>query len=139
MKRLLKQPIALIFFLYVTGNISVIAQEKQGEFNEKLDKLNYQMDNLDHKLNEIEKAIDDIYWYNKVGDVAFIDKVYMYGPPLWKEKNPTAQGAGNPVKFRSYVFIPKDIDRKGNTLSLSFPTVEFIVTLLLTMHISSGN
>lgn len=121
MKRLLKQPIALIFFLYVTGNISVIAQEKQGEFNEKLDKLNYQMDNLDHKLNEIEKAIDDIYWYNKVGDVAFIDKVYMYGPPLWKEKNPTAQGAGNPVKFRSYVFIPKDIDPEGKYPLIVFP------------------
>lgn len=29
-----------------------------------------------------------------------------------ERKNPTAQGAGNPVKFWSYVFIPKGIDYK---------------------------
>lgn len=121
MKRLLKQSIALIFFFYGTFNISAIAQEKQGELSKKLDKLNYQMDNLFHRLNEIEKAIDDIYWYNKVGDVAFIDKVYMYGPPLWKEKKPSAQGAGNPVKFRSYVFIPKDIDPERKYPLIVFP------------------
>jgi dipeptidyl aminopeptidase/acylaminoacyl peptidase len=36
----------------------------------------------------------------------------MYGPPLsdFQEKNPTGQGAGNPVKFWSYVFVPKGID-----------------------------
>jgi hypothetical protein len=32
----------------------------------------------------IQKAIDDLMWYNKVGDIAFIDKVYMTGPPLAK-------------------------------------------------------
>ncbi len=121
MKRLLKQWIALIFFFWVTCNISAIAQEKQGELNETLDRLNNQMDNLDHRLNQIEKAIDDIYWYNKVGDVAYIDKVYMYGPPLWKEKNPAAQGAGNPVKFRSYVFIPRNIDTEAKYPLIVFP------------------
>ena len=27
------------------------------------------------------------------------------------EPNPTAQGAGNPFRFYSYLFIPKDLDR----------------------------
>jgi dipeptidyl aminopeptidase/acylaminoacyl peptidase len=45
-----------------------------------------------------------------VGDVAFVDKVFLYGPPPAKVKNPTAMGAQNPVKFWSYVFIPKHID-----------------------------
>jgi len=121
MKNLLKQSIALIFFFWVTGYISAMAQEKQDELNETLNKLNYQMDNLNHQINQIEKAIDDIYWYNKIGDVAFIDKVYMYGPPLWKEKNPAAQGAGNPVKFRSYVFIPKNIDPEAKYPLIVFP------------------
>jgi len=65
------------------------------------DKLAKYFENLDHKLNAIEKLADDILWYHKVGDVARIDKVYMTGPPLWKEKNPTALGAGDPVKFWS--------------------------------------
>ena len=45
-------------------------------------------ESLDHRLDELEKVIDDVLWYHKVGDVAFIDKVRLTGPPLWKEKNP---------------------------------------------------
>jgi dipeptidyl aminopeptidase/acylaminoacyl peptidase len=66
---------------------------------------------LDHRLDQLEKAVDDILWYNKVGDVAVIDKVFQYGPPPANVKNPTAMGAKNPVKFWSYVFIPKGLDR----------------------------
>lgn len=68
-------------------------------------------------MDVLEKAIDDIQWFNKVGDVANIDKVYIVGPPQKKVKNPTAMGAKNPVKFWCYIFIPKKIDRdKKNPL-----------------------
>jgi len=63
-----------------------------------------------HNMDVLEKKVDDLLWYKKVGDLAYIDKVYMYGPPKWKEENPDAQGAGNPVKFWSYVFIPRSVD-----------------------------
>lgn len=66
--------------------------------------------NLTHRIDRLEKLIDDVLWYNKVGDIAHVDKLYIYGPPKWKEKNPTAKGAGNPVKFWTYVFIPLDVD-----------------------------
>lgn len=97
------------------------AQEESNANKETLRALERSFEVLDHRLDVIEKALDDIYWYNKVGDVAFIDKVYIYGPPLWKEENPTAQGAGNPVKFWSYVFIPKDIDPSRKYPLLVFP------------------
>jgi len=59
----------------------------------------------------LKKSIDDLMWFQRLGDVAYIDKLYMTGPPLWKRKKiKNAQGAGNPVKFWSYVFIPKNID-----------------------------
>ncbi len=67
--------------------------------------------NLEHRLDVLHKKIDDILWYEKVGDLAHIDKVYMTGPPKWRDKNPTAQGVGNPVKFWSYIFIPKSVDK----------------------------
>lgn len=67
-------------------------------------------ENLQHRLDILEKLVDDVLWFQRVGDVAFVDKVFKTGPPPAKEKNPTAQGAGNPVKFWSYVFIPKGID-----------------------------
>jgi len=89
--------------------ISIIAQEKT-DIKSQLESLKKDNNNLRHRLDKLEKGIDDIYWYHKIGDVAHIDKVYMYGPPKWKEKNPTAMGAGNPVKFWTYVIIPKGID-----------------------------
>ena len=76
----------------------------------KIDSLIKYNVKLEHRLDVLEKNIDDLMWYEKVGDVAFIDKVFMTGPPKWKELDTTAPGAGNPVKFWSYVFIPKDID-----------------------------
>ncbi len=66
--------------------------------------------NLQHRLDRLEKLVDDLLWHERLGDIAHVDKVYMYGPPKWKEQNPTALGAGNPVKFWSYLFFPKDID-----------------------------
>ena len=76
----------------------------------KIDSLIKYNENFEHRLDVLEKNIDDILWFQRVGDVAFIDKVFMTGPPKWKELDTTAPGAGNPVKFWSYVFIPKDID-----------------------------
>jgi len=80
-----------------------------------------QFENLNHRLNSLEKALDDILWYHKVGDVANVDKVYIYGPPKWKEENPTALGAGNPVKFWAYVFVPKNLDPSKKYPLIVFP------------------
>lgn len=98
--------LALIFILLPAITFSQNFELLQKEINE----LKKSKDIFNHRLDLLEKQIDDILWYHKVGDVAFIDKVYLTGPPLAKEKNPTAQGAGNPVKFWAYVFIPKGID-----------------------------
>ena len=88
---------------------------------ERIEKLEDRFDRLGHTLNVLEKAIDDVLWYHKVGDIAYVDKVRHVGPPRWKEKNPTAQGAGNPLKFYSYIFIPKNIDRSKKYPLLLFP------------------
>lgn len=63
-----------------------------------------------HSFDRLEKKIDDLLWYEKVGDVAHIDKVFTATVPRWKELKPTAPGAGNPLKVWSYIFIPKSID-----------------------------
>ena len=63
---------------------------------------------LDHRLDQVAKAIDDIAWLQRVGDVAVVDKWRIVGPPDANPKNPTAPGATNPVKFFTYTFVPKD-------------------------------
>lgn len=106
--------IAMAFFVTVA-----VGQETNLE--DVVKKLESQNDMLRHRLDVVEKMIDDQLWVTKVGDVAYVDKVYMTGPPLRKEKNPTAQGAGNPVKFWSYVFIPKSIDPNKKYPLIVFP------------------
>ena len=109
-----------ILMVSITCNVAT-GQENQSDLVQKLQSLEREFDYLQHNIQVIEKAIDDIYWYQKVGDIAHIDKVYMTGPPLRKENNPTAQGAGNPVKFWSYVFVPKGIDTNKKYPLLVFP------------------
>lgn len=100
--------ITLIIFL--SGSLIAFPQENGNVNEEILERLENQNRYLHHRLDRLEKMVDDITWYKKVGDLADIDKVYIYGPPLWKEENPNAQGAGNPVKFWAYVFTPRDLD-----------------------------
>ena len=87
------------------------------------EQLNRRFENLYHSLDVLEKKIDDVLWFHKLGDLAYIDKVYHVGPPLSKQqiKNPTAMGANNPVKFWSYIFIPKGLDYDKKYPLLVFP------------------
>lgn len=91
--------------------------------SKEYDLLKNRFEQLRHRLDTLEKTMDDILWYHKVGDVAYIDKVRHVGPPPSRVqvKNPTAMGAENPVKFYSYVFIPKKIDYNRKYPLLVFP------------------
>ncbi len=102
--------LALLILVNCCLSALAYSQSQSDSLNESLSILKKNQTALEHRLDTLEKVADDILWFQRVGDVAFIDKVYMTGPPLAKEKNPTALGAGNPVKFWSYVFIPKGID-----------------------------
>jgi dipeptidyl aminopeptidase/acylaminoacyl peptidase len=101
--------ITILTLFFVTFFSTVFAQNFD-ILEENLKQLQSQDENLNHRIDVVEKMIDDLLWYQKVGDIAHVDKQYIYGPPKWKEENSTAKGAGNPVKFWTYVFIPKDID-----------------------------
>jgi len=65
----------------------------------------------EHGMDALAKAVDDVLWYQKVGDVAHIDKVRLTGPAPRYRPNPTAQGAGNPLIVPAYTFIPRKLDR----------------------------
>jgi hypothetical protein len=67
------------------------------EDSPQMEDLSKAIESLQHRLDEIEKSIDDVTWFERVGEVAFIEKVRIVGPPRWKEPNPTAPGAGNPL------------------------------------------
>ncbi len=116
-----KSVIFILWIVFIGGMTICNAQANLPELKEDVESLKEDNTNLRHRLDEIERAIDDILWYQRLGEIAVIDKVYMTGPPLAHEENPTAQGYGNPVKFWSYVFIPKDIDYNKKYPLLVFP------------------
>ncbi len=57
------------------------------------------------------KHIDDLMWYQKLGDIADIDKDEYTGQPNPHIKNKKAPGATNPILLHLYTFIPKRLDR----------------------------
>lgn len=109
----------LMLILCISQNI--LAQENTKELKSVILHLEGINNTLQHRIDVLEKNIDDLMWFQRIGDVAYIDKLYMTGPPLWKEKNKNAQGAGNPTKFWSYVFIPKNIDASKKYPLIVFP------------------
>lgn len=87
----------------------------------KIDSLQDMVQDYRHRFDVLEKLVDDLIWFQRVEDVAYIDKIYLTGPPKWKEDNPTAMGYGNPVKYWCYVFIPRDIDHSKKYPLLMLP------------------
>lgn len=75
-----------------------------------LPQLENRVNDLRYEFDMLKKQSDDILWYNRVGDIAWIDKVFIAGPPPRVVRNPNATGANNPLKFWTYVFIPRNID-----------------------------
>ncbi|MBU2501928.1 alpha/beta fold hydrolase [bacterium] len=88
---------------------------------EALQGIEKKLEGFGHRLDELQKQIDDNLWFARLGDVAVVDKVRLYGPPRWKEESETAIGAGNPVKFYAYVFLPRDLDPTRKAPLLVFP------------------
>jgi dipeptidyl aminopeptidase/acylaminoacyl peptidase len=88
-------------------SVALIGWGEDPKITDQLEQLDNANERLSHRLDELEKQIDDLLWFERVGDVAVIEKVRIYGPPRWQEPNPTGIGAGNPVKFYTYLFTPK--------------------------------
>ena len=98
----------LATLLALLGIISLsFAQDHTNFLQNKLQQLEEENQNLHHRIDVLSKQNDDVLWYHKVGDLAFIDKIYLPGPPATNIKSETHMSYGNPLKFWTYVFIPK--------------------------------
>lgn len=93
--------------------------------DERLDALEERMErnqqSVRHRLDVISRQVDDLLFFQRVGDLAEIDIAWITGPPLRHQPNPTAQGAGNPFRFFTYVFIPRNLDQNKKQPLLVFP------------------
>ena len=64
-----------------------------------------------HTFDQIIKNVDDLMWHQMLGDISYVDKVRLAGPPRWRPRSGDDRFAGNPLQFWCYVFIPKSVDQ----------------------------
>jgi len=107
--QIMEKSALLLFVMFLFfGTNSLFSQEPSNA--DLLKEIRQNEYNLQHRLDILEKKIDDVLWYEKVGDLAFVDKVFLAGePPRGHETAKTLMGK-NPVKIWAYVFIPKNVD-----------------------------
>lgn len=63
----------------------------------------------DRDFEVVVKRIDDALWYFKLSDVAEIDKHRIPSTKPARTKTTTEPGAGNPLLFQVYSFVPKNL------------------------------
>jgi len=100
---------------------SVSAQVSNEQLLHGQEAMFEELRDLRYRFDVLEKAIDDIMWHKVVGDVAYIDKLFMAGPPPRDAEHSTTLRGSNPIKFYTYVFIPKDVDPSKKYPLLVFP------------------
>ena len=81
-------------------------------------RIETRVNGLDWELDAVRKAADDQLWFQRLSDIALVDKVTYTGPP-----NPRGQetyGIKNechPLKIQQYFFIPRKAEQ-GRKLPL---------------------
>lgn len=108
-------------FLFVIISSGLVAQVSNEQLMRNQEAMLKELRDLRYRFDVIEKAIDDIMWHKVVGDVAYVDKLFMAGPPPRDADKATTLIGSNPIKFWTYVFIPKDVDPSKKYPLLVFP------------------
>jgi dipeptidyl aminopeptidase/acylaminoacyl peptidase len=93
------------------------AWPQQRDAEAPVDPVKQRLQNLEESLKfaeeSLKKEAEDLMLFHRLDDVAEVDKVRFTGPPPRVIKNPTGQGAGNPVVLQAYTFVPKKPLAKG--------------------------
>ncbi len=117
--------VALSAALLLAGSLAVSARAADPpapDLDTRLSAIEKRLDAAEYARDQLAKGIDDILWFERVGEVADIDKVFITGPP--NPKGTPIYGIANerhPLKFWTYVFVPKKLDRRGKAPLLVLP------------------
>ena len=114
---------ALVASLVLAAALSpvTLAAQTTDDVQQIKDMLENHIESLRHQIDVINRRIDDIMFFHRVGDIADIDIVQFTGPPRRYEPNPSAQGAGNPLRISAYVFVPRNLDRSKKQPLIVYP------------------
>ncbi len=108
----------LALFLISTGLTATAQDVSNRNIQNNVDN---HFDNLRHRVDILYKKMEDLLFFERINDVAYIDKVRIAGAPPRGHEKATRYIDKNPIKFWSYVFIPKDIDPSKKYPLIVFP------------------
>jgi len=78
----------------------------------RLKRLEAELQATQWELGALRKATDDILWFQRLSDIAEVDKVTYVGPPNPKaEETYGIKNERHPMKVYQYVFVPRKLDR----------------------------
>jgi dipeptidyl aminopeptidase/acylaminoacyl peptidase len=98
------------------------AEPEQVPIAERIGALEKKLERTSFTLDRLMKKVDDLLWFERVGEVAEIDKVYLPTVPNPHEE-PTygIENERHPFKMWAYLFVPKGLDRDEKHPLLVFP------------------
>jgi dipeptidyl aminopeptidase/acylaminoacyl peptidase len=92
------------------------------QLEKRLSVIEKQIEATQLTFDQILKGIDDVLWFDRVGDVASVDKIYIASSPNPKgEEIYGIKNERHPFKIWTYVFVPKSLDRSRKAPLLIFP------------------
>ncbi|HXI03765.1 MAG TPA: alpha/beta fold hydrolase [Candidatus Saccharimonadales bacterium] len=103
-----------------TGDRRPLTESEQ--IYRRIDALEKKLEAASMQMDSLQKSVDDVLWFDRVGDVATIDKVYIPTVPNPKgEEEYGIANARHPFRMWAYVFVPKSLDTSRKTPLLLLP------------------
>lgn len=121
--RMIRAAMFVISAIIVVPHLILAADEPMSPALEKrLQEMEKKIEATQQTFDQILKGIDDVLWFERVGDVASIDKVYITSVPNPKAKEIYGiKNERHPFKIWAYVFVPKKLDRSKKSPLLILP------------------
>ena len=105
--------LALTLVALALGGGPSVAQEPRNDADlaHQVGALRRQVEAQASTLEQLQKKIDDVLWFERVGAVAEIDKVYIPTVPVPKQEETYGiANARHPFRMWTYVFVPRGAD-----------------------------
>lgn len=108
----MKQFSVLYCVVVIVSLVLPVFGQTEQDLASRVEALETQLESASFAIDRLNKKVDDLLWFERVGEVAEIDKVYIPTTP-----NPRAEETygiindRHPIKIWCYVFVPRAIDR----------------------------
>lgn len=116
---------APLILLFIVACLAAVARERPTEAPDtdaRIEALEHKLEATSYAVDRLTKKVDDLLWFDRLGDRAEIDKIFI--PTVPNPRAETTYGIANerhPFKMYAYVFVPREIDRARKHPLLVFP------------------